>query len=39
MINAGENIQIPASLRVNPIFGTGTLFPISLGAGLSYTFK
>lgn len=38
-INAGENIQIPVSLRVNPIFGTGTLLPISLGAGLSYTIK
>jgi hypothetical protein len=39
MFYAGENLQIPLSLRINPIFGTGTLYPVSIGAGLSYTIR
>ena len=38
MINAGANLKIPVSLRINPVFADGTPIPISVGIGTSYTF-
>jgi hypothetical protein len=37
-IKIGENLKFPVSLRVNPIFGSGTPVPISVGAGMSFAF-
>jgi hypothetical protein len=39
MINAGESIKIPVSIRIDPIFASGTPVPISLGAGLTFAIK
>jgi hypothetical protein len=39
MIKAGTNLKFPVSFRINPIFGSGTPTPISVGAGVSYTLK
>ena len=38
MINAGANLKIPVSLRINPVFADGTPIPISVGIGASYIF-
>ena len=38
MINAGANLKIPVSFRINPVFADGTPIPISAGIGASYTF-
>jgi len=38
MIEAGNNLTIPVSFRINPIFGSGTPIPFSVGAGVSYNF-
>ena len=35
----GENLKIPVSLRIYPIFGDGTPTPVSLGIGVSYVLK
>ena len=35
MINAGESIKIPVSIRIDPILAKGTPVPISFGAGLA----
>lgn len=39
MINLGEKMKIPVSLRLNPVFGDGTPVPVSLGAGILFTVK
>jgi hypothetical protein len=39
MINILENLKIPLSFRINPIFGSGTPIPFSIGAGVSYILK
>jgi hypothetical protein len=39
MINILENLRIPLSFRINPIFGSGTPIPFSVGAGVSYILK
>lgn len=38
-IKIGENLKIPVSVRICPIFGDGTPTPISLGIGVSYVLK
>ncbi len=38
-LNVGANLKLPVSIRVNPIFGSGTPTPISAGIGFSYTIK
>lgn len=38
-INAGANLKLPVSFRVNPIFGSGTPIPFSAGIGVSYTIR
>jgi hypothetical protein len=39
LFNAGPTLKLPISFRINPVFGSGTPVPISVGAGVSYTFK
>jgi len=38
MIEAGNNLTIPVSFRINPVFGSGTPILFSVGAGVSYNF-
>jgi hypothetical protein len=38
-LNAGGKVKFPLSFRVNPIFGSGTPVPISVGAGVSFAIK
>jgi hypothetical protein len=35
-ISVGANLKLPVSLRINPVFGSGTPTPISAGIGFSY---
>jgi len=35
-ISISEKLKIPLSIRANPVFGSGTPIPFSLGVGLSY---
>jgi len=39
MINIPENLKIPLSFRINPIFGSGTPITFSAGAGLSFILR
>jgi hypothetical protein len=39
LIRLGENMKIPVSFRLNPVFGDGTPITISLGVGVNYTLK
>jgi len=39
MINILENLKIPVSFRINPVFGSGTPTPFSVGAGLCFFLK
>ena len=39
MISIGENLKIPVSIRINPVFGDGLPITFALGAGVSYTFR
>jgi hypothetical protein len=39
MISLGENLKIPVSVRINPVFGDGVPTPVSLGIGLSYRLR
>jgi len=38
-INLLKNLKIPISFRINPIFGSGTPIPFSVGAGLCFILK
>jgi len=38
VFNAGATLKIPVSFRINPVFGSGTPIPVSVGTGVSYTF-
>lgn len=38
-ISAGEKLNIPVSLRLNPIFGDGTPISVCLGIGVSYRIR
>ena len=38
-LNAGANLKFPVSVRINPVFGSGTPILLSVGAGVSYTIK
>lgn len=38
MINAGPNLKIPVSFRINPVFADGTPTPITVGIGMGYSF-
>jgi hypothetical protein len=39
MLRAGETLRIPVSVRVNPIFASGTPTPISVGTGIFFERK
>jgi hypothetical protein len=39
MIIIGENLKIPLSIRLNPIFGDGIPTTVSLGIGISYKIR
>jgi hypothetical protein len=38
-ISIGENLKIPLSIRLNPIFGDGTPITVSLGIGVNYRIR
>lgn len=38
-IKVGENLKIPVSVRIYPIFGDGTPTPVSFGIGVNYLFN
>lgn len=39
LVSIGENLRIPLSVRLNPIFGDGTPITISFGIGVSYRIR
>lgn len=38
-LKVGENLKIPVSVRIYPIFGDGIPTPVSFGIGVNYVFK